>query len=147
MDSSWSFWGTFVQRAYIEERKCRLEWFSLRLSSGYRQQLFNMAGTTHSDPEKTSPLHIDDISTSEKDFKAQDTLDGADYSGAVAKTDPAEIALVRKLDMRVMPALFCMYFLYARSSIQLLESHVHISDRLQEQTRSECHCQRQTKQP
>lgn len=34
-----------------------------------------------------------------------------DYSGAVAKTDKAEIALVRKLDMRIMPALFCMYFL------------------------------------
>jgi len=37
--------------------------------------------------------------------------DGADYSGAVSKTDTAEIALVRKLDMRVMPALFAMYFL------------------------------------
>jgi hypothetical protein len=34
-----------------------------------------------------------------------------DYSGAVQKTDRAEIALVRKLDMRIMPALFCMYFL------------------------------------
>lgn len=36
-----------------------------------------------------------------------------DYSGAVAKTDEVEIALVRKLDMRIMPALFCMYFLLA----------------------------------
>jgi hypothetical protein len=35
----------------------------------------------------------------------------SDYSGAVQKTDAAEIALVRKLDMRIMPALFCMYFL------------------------------------
>lgn len=35
-----------------------------------------------------------------------------DYSGAVAKSDKAEIALVRKLDFRIMPALFCMYFLY-----------------------------------
>ena len=34
-----------------------------------------------------------------------------DYSGAVAKSDKAEIALVRKLDLRIMPALFCMYFL------------------------------------
>lgn len=34
-----------------------------------------------------------------------------DYAGAVQKTDKAEIALVRKLDMRIMPALFCMYFL------------------------------------
>ena len=35
----------------------------------------------------------------------------ADYSGAVAKSDPAEIALVRKLDYRIMPTLWSMYFL------------------------------------
>ncbi|CZT53117.1 related to putative tartrate transporter [Rhynchosporium secalis] len=34
-----------------------------------------------------------------------------DYAGAAAKTDPAEIALVRKLDMRILPTLFVMYFL------------------------------------
>lgn len=34
-----------------------------------------------------------------------------DYSGAVGKTDPIEIALVRKLDMRIMPTLWAMYFL------------------------------------
>jgi hypothetical protein len=34
-----------------------------------------------------------------------------DYSGAAAKSDPAEIALVRKLDMRIMPMLWAMYFL------------------------------------
>ncbi|OAG25840.1 MFS general substrate transporter [Alternaria alternata] len=65
----------------------------------------------YEDTEKNVPLQIDDVATSEKDLKAQSALDGADYSGAIAKTDPAEIALVRKLDMRVMPALFCMYFL------------------------------------
>lgn len=31
---------------------------------------------------------------------------GADYSGAVKKTSPEEIALVRKLDMRIMPTLW-----------------------------------------
>ncbi|TEA22084.1 putative transporter [Colletotrichum sidae] len=36
---------------------------------------------------------------------------GADYSGAVAKSSPEEIALVRKLDWRIMPTLWCMYFL------------------------------------
>ncbi|KAK1708766.1 vitamin H transporter [Colletotrichum lupini] len=36
---------------------------------------------------------------------------GADYSGAVAKTSAEEIALVRKLDFRIMPTLWCMYFL------------------------------------
>ncbi|EKG18862.1 hypothetical protein MPH_03878 [Macrophomina phaseolina MS6] len=34
-----------------------------------------------------------------------------DQFGAVAKTDPAEIALVRKLDWRIMPTLWAMYFL------------------------------------
>jgi hypothetical protein len=62
------------------------------------------------DVEKNTSLQVDDISTSEKDLKTSDAK-GGDYSGAVAKTDPAEIALVRKLDMRIMPALFCMYFL------------------------------------
>ena len=37
--------------------------------------------------------------------------EGADYSGAVKKTSPEEIALVRKLDLRIMPTLWCMYFL------------------------------------
>ncbi|EON66851.1 hypothetical protein W97_06253 [Coniosporium apollinis CBS 100218] len=35
----------------------------------------------------------------------------ADYSGAAAKTDPAEIALVRKLDRWIMPMLWSMYWL------------------------------------
>lgn len=34
-----------------------------------------------------------------------------DYSGAVSKTDEKEIALVRKLDWRIMPTLWAMYFL------------------------------------
>ena len=34
-----------------------------------------------------------------------------DYSGATAKTDPKEIALVRKLDWWIMPILWLMYWL------------------------------------
>jgi hypothetical protein len=34
-----------------------------------------------------------------------------DYAGAAAKTDPEEIRLVRKLDYRILPILFVMYFL------------------------------------
>jgi hypothetical protein len=46
------------------------------------------------------------------DEKAQQARQqGGDYSGAVAKTDQAEISLVRKLDYRMMPTLFVMYFL------------------------------------
>lgn len=36
-----------------------------------------------------------------ENFKEQDTTSG-DYAGAAAKTDPVEIALVRKLDWRIM---------------------------------------------
>lgn len=36
---------------------------------------------------------------------------GVDYTGSAAKTDPAEIQLVRKLDWRIMPTLCIMYFL------------------------------------
>lgn len=41
----------------------------------------------------------------------KEPLEDVDYSGAVAKSDPAEIALVRKLDMRIMPTLWAMYFM------------------------------------
>lgn len=34
-----------------------------------------------------------------------------DYSGAHEKTDPREIALVRKLDWWIMPILWLMYWL------------------------------------
>jgi hypothetical protein len=34
-----------------------------------------------------------------------------DYSGAVAKTNEAEIALCRKLDRRILPILWAMYYL------------------------------------
>lgn len=66
------------------------------------------------DLEKDMPLQVDDVEAFEKDSNANLPATGADYSGAVAKTDPEEIALVRKLDCRIMPALFCMYFLYVR---------------------------------
>jgi hypothetical protein len=42
-------------------------------------------------------IHAEKISVHEEPTKNQ-----GDYSGAAAKTDPAEIALVRKLDRRIM---------------------------------------------
>lgn len=36
-------------------------------------------------------------------------LENADHTGAVAKTDPAEIALVRKIDWRLMVRLCLTY--------------------------------------
>lgn len=67
----------------------------------------------NSDLEKNTAQHVDDITESEKDMKMARAAPGAagDYSGAAKKTDPEEIALVRKLDYRIMPALFCLYFL------------------------------------
>lgn len=78
-----------------------------------------MAASNQQDMEKNLALQVDDVATSEKDLKAQEASSDADYTGAVAKTDPAEIALVKKLDRRVMPALFCMYFLYVNSAANI----------------------------
>ncbi|KAK2733071.1 hypothetical protein FQN55_003772 [Onygenales sp. PD_40] len=39
------------------------------------------------------------------------TAENRDYAGAIAKTDPVEIRLVRKLDYRIMPIIVVMYFL------------------------------------
>ncbi|KAL1874749.1 hypothetical protein VTK73DRAFT_226 [Phialemonium thermophilum] len=55
----------------------------------------------YSDPEKTADQ--------QSNMKPERPV--GDYSGAVAKTDPAEIALVKKLDRRIMPMLCAMYFL------------------------------------
>jgi hypothetical protein len=55
-----------------------------------------------------------DVTTVEEKHAA-----AADYSGAVAKVDEREIALVRKLDLRIVPTLWAMYFLnYLVSSIE-----------------------------
>ena len=47
----------------------------------------------------------------EKSANENGVLEGADYSGAVKKTSPEEFALVRKLDLYIMPTLWAMYFL------------------------------------
>lgn len=46
------------------------------------------------------------IEVSGDDEKGSGPQPGADYSGAVKKTSAEEIALVRKLDMRIMPTLW-----------------------------------------
>ncbi|KFA71228.1 hypothetical protein S40288_03857 [Stachybotrys chartarum IBT 40288] len=55
----------------------------------------------------------------------------ADYSGAVKKTSAEEIRLVRKLDFRIMPTLWAMYFLnyldrnaIAQARLNDLEDHL-----------------------
>ncbi|KAJ4319521.1 hypothetical protein N0V94_003856 [Neodidymelliopsis sp. IMI 364377] len=58
------------------------------------------------DAEKSSQTQVEDAMTEEHKIET-----GRDYSGAVAKTDEKEIALVRKLDIRIMGILWAMYFL------------------------------------
>lgn len=70
-----------------------------------------MAHTCDPDVEKNTALHLE---MDQPDVKPMAATKSGDYSGAVAKTDPKEVALVRKLDYRVMPALFAMYFLYVK---------------------------------
>jgi hypothetical protein len=65
--------------------------------------------------EKPSEIHVEDAMT--KNHKLED---GGDYSGATAKTDPKEIALVKKLDIRIMGILWAMYFLVSRVPLSLL---------------------------
>lgn len=49
-----------------------------------------------------------DTNTLEKPIPA---VQSVDYSGAHEKTDPREIALVKKLDRWIMPMLWSMYWL------------------------------------
>ncbi|KAI1498133.1 major facilitator superfamily domain-containing protein [Biscogniauxia marginata] len=57
-----------------------------------------------------------------------------DYAGAQPKTDPKEIRLVRKLDLRVMPVLWLMYFFnfldrgaLAQARLNNLEDDLHMA--------------------
>lgn len=68
------------------------------------------------------------------DYVKEGALEGdTDYSGAVTKTDPKEIALVKKLDYRIMPTLWAMYFLnyldrnsIAQARLDNLEKDLHL---------------------
>jgi hypothetical protein len=62
------------------------------------------------DAQKPSEVYIEDTMTKDHKLEA-----GADYSGAVAKTDEKEIALVKKLDIRIMGILWAMYFLVSQT--------------------------------
>ncbi|KAI1914150.1 hypothetical protein LOZ61_002328 [Ophidiomyces ophidiicola] len=64
-------------------------------------------------PPGNSPAsdRVEIETVAEGDEKATAKEQKRDYAGAVEKTDPEEIRLVRKLDYRIMPTLFAMYFL------------------------------------
>lgn len=61
------------------------------------------------------------------DNEKQGDIIDRDYSGAKEKTDPAEIALVRKLDRWIMPTLWAMYWVCLRPLLTLSLSDVSCS--------------------
>jgi len=69
--------------------------------------------TTAKDMEKTpsTTFAVEDIIAEKADARATIVAGSPDYAGAVSKTDETEIRLVRKLDCRIMPTLWGMYFL------------------------------------
>lgn len=64
--------------------------------------------------EKPNVVHQDDAlfrtASEAGPEKPVPRVDKVDYSGAYEKTDPKEIALVKKLDRWIMPMLWCEYF-------------------------------------
>lgn len=54
--------------------------------------------------EKPAKLHSE--FAVDEEGKVAEQLGDVDYSGAAKKTDPVEIALVRKLDKWIMPTLW-----------------------------------------
>ncbi|KAJ5251624.1 hypothetical protein N7489_002034 [Penicillium chrysogenum] len=73
--------------------------------------IFSKTIKTPSNPiledKESRNIHVEDVDS----LKVTDEKAQGDYSGATAKIDPAEIKLVRKLDLRIMPILWAMYFL------------------------------------
>lgn len=68
-----------------------------------------MAITTQHEQERKDEVAAVPFDEVEETLKASSGT--RDYSGAAAKTDPREIALVRKLDWWIMPILWAMYWL------------------------------------
>lgn len=77
----------------------------LDLPPNSNARMFNKK-TNETVSEKPSEIQVEDAMTENHKLE-----DGGDYSGAVAKTDPKAIALVKKLDIRIMGILWAMYFL------------------------------------
>lgn len=75
--------------------------------------------TVAKDLEKTGSYEVEEVA-----LTANPGSKG-DYSGAVAKTDSVEIKLVRKLDFRIMPTLWGMYFLCVLFLVQSLYGFAH----------------------
>jgi hypothetical protein len=64
-------------------------------------------GAQYSDDKVDVTIHMEDPEVATKG----DYPRAVDYAGGSTKTNPLEIALVRKLDLRIMPTLWAMYFM------------------------------------
>lgn len=90
-----------------------------------------MAATQPSDNDRDKV----DVHYHDKILTEEGKVPAVDYSGAHEKVDPAEIRLVRKLDLWIMPTLWAMYWLnfLDRNAIALarldgLEAELGLSD-------------------
>lgn len=71
-----------------------------------------MALSTTSDTELKSPeIQLETNASGSVIEDSHEAQHHHDYAGAQEKNDPAEIRLVRKQDLRIMPVLWFMYFL------------------------------------
>ncbi|KAF6794177.1 MFS transporter [Colletotrichum sojae] len=59
--------------------------------------------------DANSIRHVDTANDDDRDFEKIPKMDKVDEFGAHAKTDPKEIALVKKLDAYIIPILWLMY--------------------------------------
>jgi hypothetical protein len=70
--------------------------------------------------EKNDIVMLDHTQTKDSEMlKNVPIVEKTDYSGAHEKTDPREIALVKKLDRWIMPMLWSMYWLVCDAYIRL----------------------------
>ena len=86
--------------------------------------------TSNDDTKKTELPRYDEDSDGK-----QDVFTKIDYFGSKEKADPAEIALVKKLDRYIMPTLWLMYWLnyldrnaIATAKLNTLEEDLGLSD-------------------
>lgn len=64
-------------------------------------------GAQYSDEKVDIAVHMEDPEIAAKGEYTKTV----DYAGGSSKTNPLEIALVRKLDLRIMPTIWAMYFM------------------------------------
>lgn len=78
------------------------------IEAAFTQSHNTIITMTIKDPEKPQSIQMEVASTGDSLSPQPE----GDYSGAVSKSNAAEIALCRKLDRRILPILWAMYYLY-----------------------------------